>query len=138
MGFRYKAVDQSVDITRSRIAKGECYVALQAERVVATALLVPPGARADYCEWYDTPGVAVLSQFAVEPSLQRRGLGSLLMSHVEARALALGAHEISVATSEGALHLIEIYRRRGYRHIGFAQWSHTNFRSVLLSKQLGA
>jgi GNAT superfamily N-acetyltransferase len=138
MGFRYKAVDQSVETTRSRIAKGECYVATQGDVVLGTALLVPPSARAPYCEWYDRPEVAVLAQFAVEPTLQRRGYGSRLIRHLEARALALGAEELSIDTSEGATHLIAIYQRRGYRHVGFAQWEHTNFRSVLLSKRLEA
>jgi len=78
----------------------------------------------------------VLSQFAVEPQLQRRGWGSLLIRHLEARAAQLGAAELSIDTSEGAKHLIALYERRGYRHVGFAQWTHTNFRSVLLSKRL--
>jgi hypothetical protein len=35
MGFRYKAVDQSVSITRARIADGECYVAVRTRRSLA-------------------------------------------------------------------------------------------------------
>ena len=35
-----------------------------------------------------------------------------------------------------ASHLIRFYDRRGYRHIGHAQWAHANYRSVLLSKSL--
>jgi GNAT superfamily N-acetyltransferase len=136
MGFRYKAVDQSVEMTRSRISRGECYVAVHGDVVVGTALLLPPNFRAPYCEWYDRSGVAVLGQFAVEPTFQRRGCGSRLIRHVEARAFELGAEELSVDTSEGATHLIELYQRRGYRQVGFAQWEHTNFRSVLLSKRL--
>ena len=136
MGFRYKAVDQSVETTRSRIARGECYVAIHGTVVVGTALLLPPAVRAPYCEWYDRPGVAVLAQFAMEPTFQRRGWGSRLIRHLEARALELGAEELSIDTAEGATHLIELYQRRGYRHIGYAQWEHTNFRSVLLSKRL--
>lgn len=31
---------------------------------------------------------------------------------------------------------ISLYQRRGYRHVGFAQWSHTNYRSIVLSKTL--
>jgi GNAT superfamily N-acetyltransferase len=136
MGFRYKAVDQTAETTRRRISKGECYVAIRGDAVVGTALLLPPTFRAPHCEWYDRTGVAVLGQFAVEPSFQRQGLGSRLIRHVETRALELGAEELSIDTSEGATHLIALYHRRGYRHVGFAQWAHTNFRSVLLSKRL--
>jgi GNAT superfamily N-acetyltransferase len=136
IGLRYKAVDQTVETTRSRIFNGECYLAIHDTVVIGTALLLPPTVRAAYCEWYDRPEVAVLGQFAVEPRFQRRGWGSRLIRHVEARALELGAEELSIDTSETATHLIELYQRRGYRHVGFAKWEHTNFRSVLLSKRL--
>ncbi len=138
MGFWYKAVNQSVEVTRTRVSKGECYVATQGGALLGTALLLPPSCRASHCEWYDRPDVAVLSQFAVEPRLQRRGWGSELIRHLEARARELGAAELSIDTAEGAAHLIALYERRGYRHIGYAQWEHTNYRSVLLSKRLRA
>ena len=41
MGFRYKAVDQSVSVTRARIANGECYVAVRDEEIVGTAVRSP-------------------------------------------------------------------------------------------------
>lgn len=69
MGFRYKAVDQSVSITRARIADGECYVAVRDQEIVGTAVLLRPTWEPTYCDWYARPDVAVLSQFAVEPRL---------------------------------------------------------------------
>jgi hypothetical protein len=42
MGFRYKAVDQNVSLTRTRIANGECYVAIRDQEIVGTAVLLPP------------------------------------------------------------------------------------------------
>lgn len=137
LGFRYKAVDQSVDVTRDRIARGECYVALQNGVLVGTAMLNLPGRHYPGSDWYQRPDVAVLSQFAVEPRLQRRGWGSKLILHLEARARELGDAELAIDTAEGATHLIALYERRGYRHVGFAQWPHTNYRSVVLSKRLG-
>jgi GNAT superfamily N-acetyltransferase len=136
MGLRYKAVDQAVETTRSRISQGECYVAVLAPDIVCTALLLPPSWQPGYCEWYARPDIAVLSQFAVEPHVQRRGLGSKLIARLEQRAVELGAAELSIDTAEGATHLIALYERRGYRHVGTAQWQHANYRSVLLSKRL--
>ena len=136
LGFRYKAVDQPVETTRARISRGECYVATVASDIVGTAVLLPPTWHAEYCEWYARPDVAVLSQFAVEPRLQRRGVGSKLISRLERRAAELGAAELSIDTAEGATHLIALYERRGYRHVGIAKWPHANYRSVLLSKRL--
>ena len=136
MGFRYKAVDQGVETTRKRISNGECYIAVQNFAIVGTAVLLPPSWQPSYCEWYARADVAVLSQFAVEPRLQRRGLGSKIISRLEERARELGAEELSIDTAEGATHLIGLYERRGYRHVGTACWEHANYRSVLLSKRL--
>ena len=69
MGFRYRAVNQSVEVTRTRIADGEGYIAVRDDESVGT-------------------------------------------------------------------HLIRLYERRGYRNVGIAQWDHTNYRSILLSKRL--
>lgn len=136
MGFRYKAVDQSVDVTRSRIAQRECYVVEHGGEIIGTALLSPPELPVTYHAFYERSDVAILSQLTIEPCFQRRGWGGRLMGHLESRAVELGAAEIAVDTSESAHHLIRIYERRGYRHIAFAQWEHTNYRSVILSKRL--
>jgi GNAT superfamily N-acetyltransferase len=135
-GWRYKAVDQSVEVTRQRVARGECYVLVHQGALAGTALLIPPEQPASHHEWYDRRDVACLSQLAIEPRFQRRWWGSRLMSHLEARAVELRAAEIAIDTSEEATHLVELYRRRGYRHIAHAQWSHTNYRSVIMSKRL--
>ena len=136
MGYLYRAVNQDVAMTRTRVARGECYVVEANGSVVGTAVLQPPSSPVDWCEWYDRPEVSNISQFAIDPAHQRRGLGSQLMAHLEERARALHAEEVAVDTSEGATHLVRYYERRGYRFVGHAQWSHTNFRSVLLSKRL--
>lgn len=138
MGFRYLATHQDVETTRKRSAKGECYLALIEDRIVGTLVLVPPDQSSRHCEWYDRLDVAVVNQFAIEPELQRAGLGSRLLAFAEARAAKLGAKEVSIDTAEGAAHLIAFYATRGYRHVGHAQWGHTNFRSVLLSKRVSA
>ena len=136
MGFRYLATHQDVATTRRRTAKGECYLMFAGARMVGTILLIPPSVRAPYCAWYDREDVAVLSQFAVEPELQRGGLGSQLLALAEGRASMLGAAEVAVDTAEDAAHLIALYRSRGYQQAGYAQWDHTNYRSVILSKRL--
>jgi ribosomal protein S18 acetylase RimI-like enzyme len=136
LGFRYLATHQDVDTTRRRCSKGECYLALVAERVVGTILVSPPALSAPHCAWYDQPHVAVLSQLAVDPPFQRHGFGARLLDFGEQRAAELGAAEVSVDTATGALHLIRLYAARGYRQVGEAQWEHTNYRSVLLSKRL--
>ena len=136
MGLRYRATHQSVDDTRERVSTGECWVADSSGKVVATILLIPPGALNGVSAWYSRPGVAVVSQFGVEPSLQRRGVGSRLLGKMEQRALELGAVEVAIDTAEPAEHLVRLYERRGYRFIERVQWNHTNYTSVILSKTL--
>lgn len=135
-GFRYLATHQDAATTRRRVNKGECYLLIQGERLIGTVLMVPPWEPAPFCEWYDRRDVTILAQFAVDPAHQRRGLGSRLLRFAEERAKALGAREASVDTAEGAQHLLRFYRARGYREVGLEQWTHTNYRSVLLSKTL--
>jgi GNAT superfamily N-acetyltransferase len=136
MGLRFWATHQGVDVTEKRIAQGECFVAV-ADGSICGTILFRDAARTSGSPWYNRPDVASFGQFAVEPGLQSNGLGRRLIAHVEARALASGARELALDTAEPALHLVEWYTRLGYRFIEQAQWQHTNYRSVVLSKVLG-
>lgn len=86
--------------------------------------------------WYDLPHVAAVGQFGVLPAFQRRGGGNKLMAFVERRAIATGATEIALDTSDGAAHLIGWHGRLGYRLVGHAQWTGKTCRRVILSKSL--
>ncbi|CAM3525634.1 Acetyltransferase [Bordetella sputigena] len=137
MGLRYMAVDQSVEVTLARMAKAECYVALLDGAYAGTVLFKPP-AHTGGSPWLERPDVAGVAQLAVDPDLQKRGLGARLMALVEARAVACGASEIALDTAEPAAHLRRWYTSRGYRFIEYVQWKHANYRSVVLSKALNA
>jgi hypothetical protein len=43
MGFNYTAVDQSEEITRKRIARGHCLVAMEGNTITGTVTLYSPG-----------------------------------------------------------------------------------------------
>ena len=136
MGLRYTASHQPVEVTARRIARGECTVCLLDGRLVATITLNPPEATHG-APWYDRPDVASFNQLAVDPGLQRLGLGSLLLDLVEARAMTLGALELACDTSDQAEHLIRLYGARGYRLIEHVDWRpQVNYCSVILSKAL--
>lgn len=133
MGLRYMATHQSDDVTRDRAASGECWIALADGDIVGTVLF-KAAARAGGSPWLDRPEVASLGQFAVLPEWQGTELGAQLLGLVERRAAETGAAEIALDTAESAEHLVALYRRRGYRFIEHAQWSHTNYRSVIMSR----
>lgn len=136
MGLNYTAVDQSTETTRERLSLGFAFVAIDPQdRLVGTVVFYRPQ-RSTGSPWLERPEVANFGQLAVDPALQRRGIGSRLMDLVEEQARAVGAKEIALDTAEPAIHLIELYQRRGYRFIEHAPWRGKSYRSVIMSKSL--
>jgi GNAT superfamily N-acetyltransferase len=136
MGLNYTAVDQTSEVTLSRMKGAVCLLATFADgRIVGTAMFYPPEEPGG-SPWFDRPDVAKCGQFGVDPPFQNRGVGGQLMQAVEDLARAGGASEIALDTAEPALHLIEWYSRRGYRFIEYTQWEGKCYRSVILSKPL--
>ena len=135
MGFRYVATWQDEEITQRRVGRGECLVAVISNRIVGTLLLEDP-LHASGAEYYERSGVAKFQQFGVEPEWQGRGLGQRILRHAENRARAMGARELAFDTAEGAVHLIDMYKNWGYKVVGETNWDVTNYRSVIMSKEL--
>lgn len=133
LGFNYTAVDQSEQKTRGRIAGGECYVAIDAGRIIGTILF---RRHSRGCAWYEQRHVAAVHQFGVMPTAQRGGIGSKLIQLCEKRAVETGAAEIALDTAEGAAHLVDWYERLGYRPVAIEQWQGKTYRSLILSKDL--
>jgi GNAT superfamily N-acetyltransferase len=135
-GMRYLASHQDDATTLRRISGGECWVAQAAGQLVGTITL-RDAAHTSGCPWYDRPDVASFGQFAVDPDWQRRGVGTLLVQHVERRAREKSVAELALDTAETADDLIAFYTRRGYRFIEHVCWDVVNYRSVVMSKTLG-
>jgi GNAT superfamily N-acetyltransferase len=136
MGLNYTAVDQDAATTLRRIQRGHCLVAELNGRIIGTVTWYPPGV-VGHCAWYGRPDVAVFGQFGVRPENQGHGAGSLLITEVERLARGHGAGELALDTAVPATHLIEYYRRRGFRQVETAQWEGKTYRSVIMSKALG-
>jgi GNAT superfamily N-acetyltransferase len=134
-GLNYTAVDQSVEVTAQRVGGGGCFVAVSEGRIVGTVSVDHPKDNAA-CPYLSRAHVASASQFAVAPSHQKRGIGSRLLEKAEAWALANGYAELVLDTAEPARHLVVLYERKGYRHVGFVQWEGKRYRSVLMAKRL--
>jgi GNAT superfamily N-acetyltransferase len=135
LGFNYTAVDQDPAVTRRRATRGSCLVAILDGRVVGTLAMHGPDEQSPSAH-FRSPSAVVLEQFAVEPSLQDRGIGRALMEEAERRARAEGARELVGDTAEGAVHLVRWYESMGWRSVGFVQWPGKTYRSVVLTKPL--
>jgi GNAT superfamily N-acetyltransferase len=135
LGLRFVATHQDVNTTRERVNEGECYVAELNGKIVGTVVF-RDCEQTEGCPWYDRKDVASFGQYAVEPTLQGKGIGGALLDHVEERAKACGAAEIALDTAEPAKHLIELYEKRGYRIVDRTKWDVVNYSSVIMSKPL--
>jgi ribosomal protein S18 acetylase RimI-like enzyme len=135
MGFNYTAVDQPVSVTRERVAEGECWVAEDEGRIVGTCMLSFPFPTFDN-DYFSVDGHAYINQFAVEPELQGRGIGGLLLERIEQRAREEGAPDIGLDTADGAKHLIDFYRKRGYEVVDEIHYGGKSYKSVIMSKPL--
>jgi predicted N-acetyltransferase YhbS len=134
-GWHFIACTQPVDVTIARCAKGDTFVAELDGRIVGTITLASID-HTDGSPFLNRDDVASFGQFAVEPSLQKLGIGDRLIAAVEDRARALGIPELALDTCEHAEHLISYYSARGYRFIEKTRWMEVNYGSVVMSKTL--
>jgi GNAT superfamily N-acetyltransferase len=136
-GWHFVASHQSVDVTIARCAKGDTFVAVFNDSIVGT-ITIATTRNTGGSPWLDRDDVASFGQFAVEPDLQKLGIGDKLLDAVEHRALELGIAELALDTCEEAEHLIRYYSSRGYRFIEKVKWTEVNYGSVVMSKTLTA
>ena len=135
MGLNYTAVDQTAEVTAKRIQGGQCFVVASESALVGT-IVVQPTYEKNECEYFTRPRVAAAHQFAIDPGHQGKGIGRMLLDHAERWAAQCGFTELAIDTAEQATHLVELYSRLGYRHVGWVQWPGKVYRSVVLSKPL--
>ncbi len=140
MGLKPLAGRQDDETTRKRCDSGECYLAVThegaaagRERIVGIILFHeveddqgPP--------WFQNKHVDSFSQFAVDPAMQGRGVGGILLDQVEKRAAECGATEIACSMADPDGGLKKFYLKRGYRFVEHWQWPYTNYKSAILSK----
>ena len=134
-GMRFLATHQNADTTRKRMSRGETILALDGADIIGTITLKSAD-RTEGSAFYDSPDVAGFGQFAVRPSHQRAGIGSMLMDLVEQRAREQNVKMLALDTSEHAAHLIALYQARGYTFVEHIQWRDVNYRSVIFAKPL--
>lgn len=144
MGLAPLAGRQDDATTKKRCTSGACYLALidepthpRGERIVGIILFHeveddkgPP--------WFQNKFVDSFSQFAVDPDVQGKGIGRLLLEKCERQAKEAGATELACSMAEPDRELLQFYLKRGYRFIEHWQWPYTNYRSAILSKTLDA
>lgn len=136
-GMNYIAATQSVEITRQRLAAASAsWIARANGRIIGTVCYHSRVTHEGRPQWFALEGIGVFAQFAVEPELQKRGIGYELLSAVEQSAIAEGKSELACDTAVPATHLREYYARNGFREVAMHRWPHATYTSVILSKKL--
>lgn len=137
MGLKFVATYQTPEYTKSFIQnKGECFIIKNSDgKIIGTVMYLTEEYDKEP-DWYTKSFVGHFGKFAVHPDCQNKGIGSILMDFIENYSLSKNKTELALDTSEKALHLIEYYKKRGYRFIQYHQWDVTNYRSVIMSKTL--
>ena len=72
----------------------------------------------------------------VEPEFQKQGIGKKLIEYIEQYAKENNFVQVALDTSEEAAHLIDWYEKLGYKFHSHIDWDITNYRSVVLIKNL--
>jgi uncharacterized damage-inducible protein DinB/ribosomal protein S18 acetylase RimI-like enzyme len=140
-GMNFSAATQDAETTRRRAAEGHCLVAELDGAVVGTVTVSGPYG-ADEAPWTATVpwfrdrDTAHFHQFAVDPALQRQGLGRRLVQACEQWAHEHGFKRMALDTAEPARALRALYRRLGYAEVGQVQWDGKHYRSVIMLKSL--
>lgn len=140
MGLKPLAGRQDESITRERCAASEPWIAVieQGGRErIAGIILFEEHEKVTFPPFFLRPDVCHFAQFAVDPEIQGRGIGRLLLETVERRAREKGASELALSMAEPDRELFAFYENRGYRFVEYWQWPYTNYRSCILSKKLG-
>lgn len=140
-GLNFSAATQDVATTQRRAAEGQCFVAEYRGRIVGTVTVHGVG-DPEQLPWsaevpaYRDRDTAHLDQFAVDPALQRRGLGRRLVAACERWAREHGYKRLALDVAEDATELCAMYRRLGYTEGAQVQWKGRTYRSLVMEKPL--
>lgn len=135
MGLRPLAGRQDDATTHRRLSSGESFVAVDHGTAVGVIILNEQEPD-EGPEWFHKPRVCSFSQFAVDPALQSRGVGRLLLDAIDRRARELGNDELALSMAEPDHQLRDFYLKRGFRIVGTWKWPYTNYTSLIMSRRL--
>ena len=135
MGVSCSCASQTAEVTRKRISRGSCYVALQGERIVGTVTVYETDLASESAHYRDAQ-VASVRQLGVDPDFQGKGIGSALLQVARSWARRHGYSWLALDTPEPACHLIQYYSALGFKMAETLQFSGRPYRSVLFAQSV--
>lgn len=98
------AADESREAVADYVDRGWCYGAFLAGRMVGEYVLL-----------HTRPFTAEVVNIAVEPAVQRRGIGGAMLRHAAERARAEGFRKLEIGTGDSGFGQMALYARCGFR-----------------------
>jgi ribosomal protein S18 acetylase RimI-like enzyme len=130
-GLNYTASYQDDQETKERMQKGRTFVMVLGNEIVGTILFYKEN-------HFTNKNSAYLGQFAVAPNFKRQGLGSIMMDFCEELANDEKFEAIQLDTAKSATHLVNWYKKRGYKVVGDIHWEGKTYDSFIFEKTLRA
>jgi predicted N-acetyltransferase YhbS len=134
-GLLFLASHQSDMITKDRLVNGTSFLAINNNAIVGTISVYGPSMNYSV-PLYRQQGVYHFGQFAVDPDLRGSGLGKRLYQTVEDHCRAKGVKTLALDTAETAVQLIALYEKWGFKAVDQVKWDVTNYKSVIMAKEL--
>ena len=134
-GFQLEAAAQSVERTRERIARGDCFVAVTDAKLVGT-LTVSAGFGTSACDYLKRPDIACFYQWGVDPSVQGFGVGAALWRVMENWTRELGFAELVGHTAKDHARQVAYLQRLGLAPVDEVRFPGDTYVSVVLAKSL--
>lgn len=134
-GIECQCASQSVALTRERVGRGDCFIAVSAGRIIGTVTLEAVDRRSSIPTYRD-PATASVHQLAVDPARQGEGVGRSLIACAIAWARARRYGRLALDTPEGASRQVAWYVDRGFDVVETAHVPGRRYASVVLAKPL--
>jgi GNAT superfamily N-acetyltransferase len=134
-GLNCRSANQSVETTRLRVRRGDCFVAVVGGRIVGTITIQAADPTAAV-HFYRAADVASVHQFAVDPCFQGTGIGHALLQFAVAWARARQCVELALDTPATADGLRGYYAREGFKPVGLVQVAGRAYPSAVMTKRL--
>lgn len=116
------------------LSRGEQLLAYEDNTLIGAVTLFPPNPNSPCKLFRMAPQLGLLG---VEPAQGGRGVGSALISSLEALARSRGYVELALSVSQRASQLQQLYTARGYETVAEFHWPDAADPSFILLKALG-
>ncbi len=124
------------DVFLEDINNNTLYVAVEADKIIAI-YVISQECDEEYYQWkWNNPeeSACIIHRLCVSPDYQNKGIGSMLLSHIEDQVKDMGYLSIRLDAFTKNPYALRLYEKHGYEKRGYADWRKGRF--ILMEKTL--